>query len=120
MDNADLSAHLGMIVESYRDFASKRNIDLQFVANGRMKADFVPEYINKVVNNLLSNAFKFTPRYGRVSVKVAREGTNAVISVIDTGVGIAPDAVPHLFESFYKVGADASQQGTGIGLALVR
>ena len=118
--NADLSAHLGMIVESYRDFASKRNIDLQFVANERMQTDFVPEYINKVVNNLLSNAFKFTPRYGRVSVKVAREGTNAVISVIDTGVGIAPDAVPHLFEPFYKVGADASQQGTGIGLALVK
>lgn len=118
--NADLSAHLGMIVESYRDFASKRNIDLQFVANGPMQTDFVPEYINKVVNNLLSNAFKFTPRYGRVSVKVAREGANAVISVIDTGVGIAPDAVPHLFEPFYKVGADASQQGTGIGLALVR
>ena len=118
--NADLSAHLGMIVESYRDFASKRNIDLQFVANGRMQTDFVPEYINKVVNNLLSNAFKFTPRYGRVSVKVAREGTNAVISVIDTGVGIAPDAVPHLFEPFYKASADASQQGTGIGLALVR
>lgn len=118
--NADLSAHLGMIVESYRDFASKRNIDLQFVANERIQTDFVPEYINKVVNNLLSNAFKFTPRYGRVSVKVAREGANAVISVIDTGVGIAPDAVPHLFEPFYKVSADASQQGTGIGLALVR
>ncbi len=118
--NADLSAHLGMIVESYRDFATKRKIDLQFVANERMQTDFVPEYINKVVNNLLSNAFKFTPRYGRVSVKVAREGTNAVISVIDTGVGIAPDAIPHLFEPFYKVGADASQQGTGIGLALVR
>lgn len=118
--NADLSAHLGMIVESYRDFAAKRNIDLQFVANGRMQTDFVPEYINKVVNNLLSNAFKFTPRYGRVSVKVAREGANAVISVIDTGVGIAPDAIPHLFEPFYKVGADASQQGTGVGLALVR
>ena len=118
--NADLSAHLDMIVESYRDFASKRNIDLQFVANERMQADFVPEYINKVVNNLLSNAFKFTPRYGRVSVKVSREGANAVISVIDTGVGIAPDAIPHLFEPFYKVGADASQQGTGIGLTLVK
>ena len=118
--NADLSAHLGMIVESYRDFAAKRNIDLRFVANERMQTDFVPEYINKVVNNLLSNAFKFTPQYGRVSVKVAREGANAVISVIDTGVGIAPDAIPHLFEPFYKVGADASQQGTGIGLALVR
>ena len=118
--NADLSAHLGMIVESYRDFASKRNIDLQFVANERMQTDFVPEYINKVVNNLLSNAFKFTPRYGRVSVKVAREGANAVISVIDTGVGIAPDAVPHLFEPFYKVSADASQQGTGVGLVLVK
>ena len=118
--NADLSAHLGMIVESYRDFATKRNIDLQFVANERMQTDFVPEYINKVVNNLLSNAFKFTPRYGRVSVKVAREGTNAVISVIDTGVGIASDAIPNLFEPFYKVSVDASQQGTGIGLALVK
>ena len=118
--NADLSVHLGIIVESYRDFAAKRNIDLQFVANGPMQTDFVPEYINKVVNNLLSNAFKFTPRYGRVSVKVAREGANAVISVIDTGVGIASETIPHLFEPFYKVGADASQQGTGIGLALVR
>lgn len=43
--NADLSAHLGMIVENYRDFASKRNIDLQFVANERMQTDFVPDII---------------------------------------------------------------------------
>ena len=118
--NADLSAHLGMIVESYRDFASKRNIDLQFVANERMQTDFVPEYINKVVNNLLSNAFKYTPTAGTVHVKVHTEGKRLLVDVSDTGRGIPPESIPHIFEPFYQGENDGAKIGTGVGLALVK
>ena len=54
---------------SWRDYARNRNIDLQFLAKDTVEMDFVPDYVNKVVNNLLSNAFKFTPEYGKVSVR---------------------------------------------------
>ena len=109
-----------MVVESYRDFAVSQNVELNFSGNERIVTDFVPEYINKVMNNLLSNAFKFTPPYGKVSVAVAREGANVVIRVKDTGAGIAPEAVAHLFEPFYRASNGASKNGTGVGLALVR
>ena len=119
-ENADITAHVNMVVESYRDCAVSQNIELGFSGNERIVTDFVPEYINKVMNNLLSNAFKFTPPYGKVSVAVAREGANVVIRVKDTGAGIAPEAVEHLFEPFYRASNGASKTGTGVGLALVR
>ena len=62
--NGNITAYLTMIVESWRDYARSRNIDLQFLAKDTVEMDFVPDYVNKVVNNLLSNAFKFTPEYG--------------------------------------------------------
>ena len=78
--------------------------------------------IAQVVSNLLNNAVKYTPEGGRIDLAVRREGDQAVISVTDTGVGIAPDALPLVFEMFTQVGRklDRAQGGLGIGLALVR
>ena len=66
--NGNIMTYLTMIVESYRSYARSRNIDLQFFPKGEVVMDFVPNYVMKVMNNLLSNAFKFTPEYGKVSV----------------------------------------------------
>ncbi len=74
----------------------------------------------KVVLNLLSNAFKFTMQ-GEIDVRLTEEPGEVVLTVRDTGIGIAPDALPRLFERFYRVeGAEGrTHEGSGIGLALV-
>jgi len=77
----------------------------------------------KIVFNLLSNAFKFTHRGSiTVSVKPSPDGRHAVLQVSDTGIGIASDELPRLFERFHRIeGAQGrSFEGTGIGLALVQ
>ena len=78
--------------------------------------------IAQVVSNLLNNAAKYTPHGGRIELTARREEGEVVIAVTDTGIGIAPEALPEVFEMFTQVGRnrDRSQGGLGIGLALVR
>ena len=77
--------------------------------------------VKQVLLNLLSNALKFTPEGGRISLKVGVEDGQAVLSVSDTGVGIAPEDQEAMFEAFRQVGpADKKVEGTGLGLALSR
>ncbi|WP_315287851.1 ATP-binding protein [Tannerella forsythia] len=118
--NGNITAHLTMIIEAYRDYARSRNIDLHFLAREAVEMDFVPDYVSKVMNNLLSNAFKFTPEYGKVSVLVWREGNCLFLDVSDTGEGIDKETVSHVFEPFYQAETEARSIGTGVGLALVK
>jgi signal transduction histidine kinase/DNA-binding response OmpR family regulator len=84
-----------------------------------MDAD--PTRIAQVVSNLLNNAAKYTPEGGSIALKVRVEGSDAVLSVTDTGVGIAPEALDKVFEMFAQVpGAGKPQGGLGIGLSLVQ
>ena len=84
-----------------------------------MDAD--PTRIAQVVSNLLNNAAKYTPQGGRIALKVRAEGRDAVLSVTDSGVGIAPDALEKVFEMFAQVpSAGKPQGGLGIGLSLVQ
>ncbi|WP_218509643.1 chemotaxis protein CheB [Variovorax sp. dw_308] len=78
--------------------------------------------IEQVVWNLINNAVKFTPEGGRITVEAVREGDMARISVSDTGSGIAPEFVPHVFGMFNQAGGEdtAANTGLGIGLALVQ
>lgn len=118
--NGNLTAHISMIVEAYRDFAVSRKIDLQFFAKEDVEMDFVPDYMNKVMGNLLSNAFKFTPEYGKVSISMWREKEWLHVDVSDTGEGMDEDAVPHVFEPFFQAESQSQHIGTGVGLALVK
>ena len=118
--NGNITAHLTMIVEAWRDYARSRGIDLQLFAKEKVEMDFVPDYVNKVMNNLLSNAFKFTPEYGKVSVMMQREGDRLHIDVEDTGEGMDKEALAHVFEPFYQAESDVKNIGTGVGLALVK
>ena len=78
--------------------------------------------LRQVVWNLLSNALKFTPKGGRVSVRVERADPNVVVAVEDTGVGISPHFLPHVFERFRQADSSntRSHGGLGLGLAVVR
>lgn len=75
--------------------------------------------LEQIVSNLLTNALRYTPSGGRVAVELAREGDEAVLTVRDNGVGIAPELLPRLFELFVQA-QDGASGGLGIGLALVR
>ena len=118
--NGNITNHLMMIVETYRDYAASRNISLQFFARDSVEMDFVPDYVNKVINNLLSNAFKFTPEFGTVSLITLREGRFLLIDVSDTGEGMDDETVAHAFEPFYQADGGSRNIGTGVGLALVK
>jgi PAS domain S-box-containing protein len=81
-----------------------------------------PERLQQVVWNLVSNGVKFTPRGGTVAVSVEREADHARIVVRDTGAGISPDFLPHVFERFRQEDSSSTRRhgGLGLGLAIVR
>jgi CheY-like chemotaxis protein len=81
-----------------------------------------PMRLGQVVSNLLSNAVKFTPAHGRIVVRLAREGGQARLSVTDSGEGIDPAVLPHVFEPFQQADSTTTRthQGLGLGLAIVR
>jgi signal transduction histidine kinase/ActR/RegA family two-component response regulator len=81
-----------------------------------------PNRLQQVVWNLLSNAIKFTGRDGRVQVRLQRVNSHIEISVTDTGIGIAPEFLPHVFERFRQADASSTRPsgGLGLGLAIVK
>lgn len=81
-----------------------------------------PERIEQVLVNLIDNGIRHTPEGGRVLVKAAIVGSEAVVHVQDTGTGIPPDLLPRIFERFYRIDRGRSRRagGTGLGLAIVK
>ena len=80
-----------------------------------------PLRVRQILLNLVGNAVKFTER-GRVAVSIGRDGDWAEIAVVDTGIGIAPDALPHIFDEFRQADGSTTRRfgGTGLGLAIAR
>jgi signal transduction histidine kinase/DNA-binding response OmpR family regulator len=80
------------------------------------------QHLLRVMDNLLGNALKFTPVGGQISVRLWRDGPQAVLEVADTGIGIPPDQLERVFERFYQVDGSTTRRygGTGLGLALVK
>jgi signal transduction histidine kinase len=81
-----------------------------------------PGRLQQVVGNLLANAVKFTPEGGRIEVRLARSGTTAHITIIDSGSGISPEFLPFIFERFRQADTTSTrkQKGLGLGLAIAR
>lgn len=81
-----------------------------------------PERVHQVIFNLVDNAVRFTPEGGEVRIQAHRHNGSVEVSVADTGVGIPPEALPRLFERFYRVDPARAREdgGTGIGLAIAR
>ena len=106
-----------------RERATKHGINLDVTIDERL-GDFVGDErkIKQILLNLLSNAVKFTPEGGRIGINARQADGSVEISVSDTGIGIAPDDQPKIFEEFRQVGADYAHkvEGTGLGLTLAK
>ncbi len=87
-------------------------------AHTEIQAD--PEMLDRVITNILHNAVKFTPSGGRIAARVDRSAGRVLLSIEDSGVGIAAKDLPRLFERFYKADRSRSGGGTGLGLAIAR
>jgi histidine kinase len=92
------------------------------VASGLPPILVDPDRISQVLTNLLGNALQYTPAGGTVTVRVGREDGSVAIAVADTGIGIAPAHLPHVFDRFYRVDRSRARAsgGSGIGLTIVR
>jgi signal transduction histidine kinase len=97
--------------------ASEREIELELPREPTIvRAD--ADRIDQVLANLLSNALKYSPQECPVTLSVRKEAENAVIAIHDEGSGIPQEALPHLFERFYRVPGVQVQSGSGVGLGL--
>ncbi len=97
-------------------------IDKKIQLDSRFEEDLVvagdAQRIRQIIWNLVSNAVKFTPAEGLVSMTLRRQGTEAELIVRDSGIGIAPDVLPHVFEWFRQADGNMARQETGLGLGL--
>jgi signal transduction histidine kinase len=80
------------------------------------------EDVHRLAGNLIENAVKYTPPGGQVAVRLRAEASQILLSVADTGIGISPEAMPHIFEEFYRAAnvKELGTEGTGLGLSLVK
>ena len=114
----DLVPFVGEIKSYFDSMASVRAISYTFTSSIKQCTLWIdPDLLEKVFFNLLSNAFKFTPEGGSVRIELTEEGDRVFIRVVDTGSGIQPGNLPHLFDRFYT---EDRSMGTGIGLHLVK
>jgi signal transduction histidine kinase len=119
----ELERFFRTLESSFSVLASQR--DISFTVDHQHLPPFAhwdEDRINEVLGNLLSNAFKFTERGGKVSLTVAADDGSIVITVADTGAGIPPNQLPHIFDKFFQADnqASASSKGTGLGLAIAK
>lgn len=115
---------VNMISETFRISAKQKDIDLFFFSEeSEIETDFVPDYLNKIMNNLLGNAIKFSEEGTRIYLVMERKNTDSkklIIKVIDHGKGISKEALPHIFELFYQSETNGEMAGNGIGLTLTK
>lgn len=108
------------ITNAFRELAIKKKIS--FLIDSKdpaLKVWFDVNMLDKILFNILSNAFKYTNNHGSVTISVTKDhsNTNAIIKIEDSGIGMGPETVEHAFDLFYQ-GNEGTYKGTGIGLAL--
>jgi two-component system OmpR family sensor kinase/two-component system sensor histidine kinase BaeS len=125
MEPGDLALLVGRVVERFSAEAESRQITLTYEDQSGGQAGHVPfdaARVEQILNNLLSNGLRYTPEGGMLAVQLAVSAGMAQVSLVDNGPGIPAEALPQLFERFYRVDRARSREqgGTGLGLAIAR
>lgn len=117
----DVIAFLREMTEEFQNQAQVKNITFSFQADNEEACCWADRrQLRKVISNLLSNAFKYTPVRGKVELVAGVTEKGIEIKVIDSGEGIPEDSLPFVFDRFYQADTKMSSPGSGIGLALAK
>lgn len=116
----DLSGQLCQCMLGFEEIWEEKGIEIDTDIPDSLHIRSDPELLALVWNNLLSNAMKFTPEGGTVSLRLKRDGDFAVVTVADTGCGMTAREGRHIFEKFYQADTSHATRGNGLGLALVK
>jgi heavy metal sensor kinase len=121
-ERVDLGALAVSVVDQVEAVAQASGLDLQCDVTDDVAVAGDAEWLERLLLNLLDNAFKFTPRGGTVRVRVSGGAGQARLEVSDTGIGMPPDVLSHVFERFYRAdpARSSSARGAGLGLSLVK
>ena len=116
----DLGEQLCECLLRYENIWEQSNIEIETNIEEDVRIAADAELLSLVWNNLFSNAFKFTPSGGTVSLSLTATDHHAIVQVKDTGCGMSPEVGAHIFEKFYQGDTSHATQGNGLGLALVK
>ncbi len=116
----DLGEQLCECLLQYENVWEEKNIEIETEIAEDVKVNTDGELLSLVWNNLFSNAFKFTPEGGKVTLILEVSEHHAIVKVTDTGCGMSSEVGAHIFEKFYQGDTSHATQGNGLGLALVK
>jgi two-component system heavy metal sensor histidine kinase CusS len=118
----EIGDELRTVLEFYEAAATERCVMLSLDAPQSITARLDRTLLQRAISNLVANAIVYTPAGGRVSVRACHEGSSIRVEVADTGCGIAPAHLPHIFDRLYRVdrARTATSGGVGLGLAIVK
>lgn len=119
LSEEDLRSKIGDVVESLKPLIEEAKVEMVLsLPDEPLMARMDGPRTERVVANLLTNALKFTPPGGKITVRARKEGTYLLCEVVDTGIGIAPEDLPKLFQRFSQLEAGRRRGGTGLGLSI--
>lgn len=116
----DLGEQLCECLLQFENVWEDKNIEIETDLAEDVKVNTDGELLSLVWNNLFSNAFKFTPSGGKVSLILEATEQHVIVKIMDTGCGMSPEVGVHIFEKFYQGDTSHATQGNGLGLALVK
>lgn len=107
-------------VELYREVAEAKDVTLDVKTSGEVVVSADRVRLEQVAANLVDNAVKYTPPGGHVSVDVLADGSRGLLRVRDSGAGIPPDELPHIWDRLFRGDVSRAERGLGLGLSLVK
>lgn len=123
-ENLDWPEYLSSIIKDFTSKANEKTQTLEFVkpATPISKVSVDKMRLYEVVSNLIINAINYTPNNGHIKIWITEENNEVITHISDTGIGIAPENIPHLFQKFYRVAGKFGQgsKGTGLGLYITK
>ena len=118
----NIVAYTQMVTENFLPYAQSKRQELTFSHSlTNIEMDFVPEYMQRILSNLLANAIKYTPEYGKINLTLEQTANGRIrLTVFDTGRGIDPKVLPRIFDPFIHGEHQSGDVASGIGLSLVK